>query len=158
VRRLPPLAALALVVLGGCGGGGDSGAKVPDDVAARGQLAAYLAAFYRGDGKAACALLTSRAQTGLRGESLRIKPPDCAGAIRELASTSRRLHSPKIGVRVSGDRASATVRAARPAYQSGALLQKQNGKWLIAYPPGLLQKYVGKGGVKPGASLDTPSG
>jgi hypothetical protein len=128
---------------------------VPDDVAARRQLAAYLAAFYRGDGEAACALLTSQGQAGLRTESLRATSPGCADTVRELSRTSRRLRSPRIGVQVKGDRATATVRATHPSYQSGALLEKQDGKWLIAYPPGLLQKYVGKGGVKPGARLES---
>jgi hypothetical protein len=157
VRRLPQVAALGLVALAGCGGGGSSGTSVPDDVAARKQLAGYLDAFYRGDGNAACARLTGAGQAGVRSESLRSSPPGCADTVKELSSTSRRLHAPRIRVVVSGNRATATIRATRPPYQSGALLQKTGGKWLIAYPPGLLQKYVGKGGVKPGARLQTPS-
>ncbi len=149
MRRLSQVAALALV-LAGCGGG-DSGPTVPDDVAARKQLATYVAAFYRGDGEAACALLTPTGKAGLRSESLRTGSPSCPSTIRELSSTSRKLHAPRIGVEVKGDRATATIRATRPPYESGALLEKTDGKWLIAYPPGLLQKYVGKGGLKPGA-------
>jgi hypothetical protein len=158
VRRLPQVAPLALVVLAGCGGANGSSTSVPDNVAARKQVGDYLAAFYRGDGKAACALLTATGQDGLRRESLSTGTPSCADTVRELSSTSRRLRSPRIQVVVKGDRATATVRATRPPYQSGVLLEKSGGKWLIAYPPGLLQKYVGKGGVKPGARLQTPSG
>jgi hypothetical protein len=155
VRRLPQVAALALVVLAGCG---ESGPAVPDDVAARKVLGDYLTAFYRGDGEAACALLTPNGNAGLRTESLRTGSPSCPDTIKELSSTSRRLRSPRVGVQVKGNRATATIRSRRPAYDSGALLEKSDGKWLIAYPPGLLQKYVGKGGVKPGARLETPSG
>jgi hypothetical protein len=155
VRRLPQVAALALLGLAGCGSHG--GPSRPDDASARQQLQNYLAAFYRGDGRTACSLLTPAGQAGMRSESRRLHRPDCAGAVEEVSSTSRRIHAPQVSVVVNGDRATATVRATHPPYRSGALLEKSDGKWLIVYPPGLLQKYVGKGGVFPHARLQTPS-
>lgn len=154
---MPLLAVAALLAPAGCGGSKSSAPSVPDDVAVQRQVAAYLAAFERGNGNLACALLTSAGQAGLRSESERVTPSGCADTVKELSSTSRRLHSPRIDVQLRGSKATATVRSRRPPYDSGVLLEKHDGKWLIAYPPGLLQKYVGPGGVKPDAVRDTPS-
>jgi hypothetical protein len=42
---------------------------------------------------------------------------------------------------VTGNRAIAKVRSKRPPYQSDVLLKEQGGRWRIAYPPALLERY-----------------
>jgi hypothetical protein len=140
------LAAGALA--GGCGGGEDAGhSSRPDGVAARTQVAAYLTAFNRGDGRSACSLLTSQAKAGVPHLSDRINAPDCEGAIRELSGVSEHIRSPQISVRVAGKRAIAKVRSKRPPYQSDVLLQEQDGGWRIAYPPALLERFKTPPGI-----------
>jgi hypothetical protein len=144
LRRLPQVGALLLAagaVASGCGGDGGNASRVPDDVSAKNQVAAYLAAFNRGDGRSACALLTPEARAGVPSLADQIQAPDCEGAIRELARIGAHLRSPRISVEVGGDRAIAKVVSRRPPYQSDVLLRKEGGAWRIAFPPALLERY-----------------
>lgn len=151
MRGLPGVAvpfALVLAVAG-CGGGGSShstsAAAGPKD-----QVRAYLAAFSRGDGKAACALLTPEAKSGVPSLSNDLKSPDCEGAIAELASRSERLRAPRISVSVEGDRATAKITNRHPPYQSQVLLRKENDGWRIAFPPALLEQFKSPPGIRQG--------
>jgi hypothetical protein len=153
VRGLPQVAALLLAagaVAGGCGGGGDGSAREPDDVAVKNQVTAYLAAFNRGDGRTACALLTAEARTGVPSLADEIQAPDCEGAIRELARISAHVRSPRISVEVGGDRATAHVVGKRPPYRSDILLHRDGERWLIAFPPALLERYRTPPGIPSG--------
>ena len=136
MRGLPQVAIVLLAAgaaASGCGGGkGGDGSASSGAASAKAQLSAYLAAFNRGDGRAACALLTPQAKAGVPGLSDRIRAPDCDGAIRELSRRGEHLRSPKISVRVDGEPAIAEIRNRRPPYQSDVLLQKQDGGWRIA--------------------------
>ena len=147
MRGLPALVALGLVLTAaGCGGGGASrAARTPEA-----QVRAYLAAFARGDGKAACALLTPEAQNGVPSLSDDLRSPDCPGAIAELSRTSERIRAPKVAVFVGGDRATAKITSRRPRYQSQVLLHKENGVWRIAFPPAILQRYKTPPGIPNG--------
>jgi hypothetical protein len=142
-RLIAPLLVLAAVAAG-CGGGESDGAagSTPGS-----QVRAYLAAFERGDGRAACALLTPEARAGVPHLSDDIEAPDCEHAIRELARTTERLRSPRISVDVQGERATARIASTRPPYQSQALLREQNGSWRIAFPPAVLQRYKTPPGI-----------
>jgi len=148
---LPKVAlALALVLaVAGCGGGGGSdatgSAPTPKD-----QIRAYLAAFARGDGKAACALLTPEAKNGVPSLSDDLKSPDCEGAIGELARTSERLRAPRISVSIEGDMATAKITNSRPPYQSDVLLRREDDGWRIAFPPALLQRFKSPPGIPNG--------
>jgi hypothetical protein len=114
----------------------------------RKQVLLYLAAFNRGDGKAACSMLTPQAQAGVPHLSNKLTAPDCAGAIKELSHLSEPLRAPTVTVREQGDQAVAKVRNKRPPYQSDVLLDKQGGGWLIAYPPAVLERYKSPPGIK----------
>lgn len=164
MRRLPQIAtvALAWAAVVGCGGGGDGGgSKTAGGASAKQQVAEYLAAFNRGDGPAACALLTPRARAGVPHLSNRISSPDCEGAIRELARTSERLRAPTITVREQGKRAVAKIKSTRPPFQSDVLLNKERDGWRIAYPPAILERYKTPPGIPsdlPGDQTKKPSG
>jgi hypothetical protein len=149
VRELPRVAILLLALtVAGCGGGsGGGGSERAGAGSAKQQLADYLAAFNRGDGPSACALLTPQARAGVPHLSNRINAPDCEGAIRELARTSEHLRAPQISVHVDGKRAIAKVRNKRPPYQSDVLLYKEDSGWRIAYPPALLERYKTAPGI-----------
>jgi hypothetical protein len=135
----------------GCGGGGErskpAGASSPKE-----QITKYLVAFNRGDGPAACAVLTPPARAGVPHLSDQIQSPDCEGAIRELSRKSEHLPAPRISVRLQGDRAIGSIKNARPPYQSDVLLTRQDGEWRIAYPPALLERYK----TPPGIPSDLP--
>jgi hypothetical protein len=104
----------------------------------------------RGDGASACALLTPQAQVSVPHLSNRLTAPDCQGAIKELAGLSERLRSPRISVRVEGGRAIASIRNARPRYQSDVLLSKGKEGWRIAVPPAVLERYKTPPGIPKG--------
>jgi hypothetical protein len=144
VRRLSLSAVLLLAAAAGCGGGGSSGGA---ESGPEKQVRAYLAAFARGDGRAACGLLTPQARAGVPHLSEDIRSPDCERAIRELARTSERLPSPSVSVDVNGDRATAKIANTKPPYQSQALLEKADGRWRIAFPPAVLQRYKSPPGI-----------
>jgi hypothetical protein len=142
MRRLPQVAiGLALVlVMPGCGGGESSHAN-GSSAGPKDQVRAYLAAFARGDGKAACALLTPEAKDGVPSLSDDLESPDCEGAIGELSRASERLRAPHVSVTVDGDRATARITNRRPVYQSQVLLRKGDDGWRIAFPPAILQRF-----------------
>ena len=80
MRELPRVAKRAAVLLavaivaGGCGDNGSSGGSSrTDEVSAKQQVANYFAAFNRGDGTAACALLTPQAEAGVPSLSDRVE-------------------------------------------------------------------------------------
>jgi hypothetical protein len=132
--------------MAGCGGG--SGSNATDAaVGPKQQVKAYLAAFARGDGKAACALLTPDARDGLPGLTDDLKAPDCEGAIAELSQVSAHVRAPSISVSVGGDRAIAKITNKRPRYESQALLTKGDDGWRIAFPPALLERYKTPPGI-----------
>ena len=141
------LLAVAMVA-GGCGDNGSSGGSSrTDEVSAKQQVANYFAAFNRGDGAAACGLLTPQAEAGVPSLSDRVESPDCEGAIRELSRVSEHLRSPQVAVKVTGERAIAKIRNRRPPYQSDVLLQKGDDGWRIAFPPAVLERYTTPPGI-----------
>jgi hypothetical protein len=149
MRRLPQVAIGAVLVLvaAGCGGGDNSHAN-GSPAGPKDQVLAYLAAFSRGDGKAACALLTPVARDGVPSLSDDLRSPDCEGAIAELSRSSEHLRAPHVSVTVDGDRATARITNKRPAYQSQVLLRKGGDGWRIAFPPAILQRYKTPPGIK----------
>ena len=154
---MPGLPRVAVLILAfcaaGCGGGGDGGgSKQGGDSSPKAQITKYLFAFNRGDGPSACAALTPQARAGVSHLSDRIKAPGCEGAIQELSRTSEHLRAPRVSVRILGDRAIAKIRNTQPPYQSDVLLTRQDGKWWIAYPPALLERYK----TPPGIPSDLP--
>jgi hypothetical protein len=148
VTKHPAVLLAAALVAAGCGGDGSGdGSSRSDDASAKQQVAGYFAAFNRGDGSAACALLTPEARAGVPSLSDRVESPDCEGAIRELSRVSEHLRSPRVTVEVTGERAVAKVRNRRPPYQSDVLLQKRAEGWRIAFPPALLERYTTPPGI-----------
>jgi hypothetical protein len=156
VPGLPRVAVLLLASFGaaGCGGADGGASKLVGGSSPKAQISNYLVAFNRGDGPSACAALTPTARAGVPHLSNRIKAPDCEGAILELSQTSEHLRTPRVSVRVQGDRAIATIKSTRPPYQSDVLLTRQDGEWRIAYPPALLERYK----TPPGIPSDLPGG
>jgi hypothetical protein len=148
---MPGLVALSVALAAtGCGGGGGGSEAAGAGRGPAAQGRAYLAAFSRGDGKAACALLTPEARNGVPSLSDDIHSPDCAGAISELSRASERLRSPKITASAGGDRATAKITSRRPGYQSQVLLRKEGDVWRIAFPPAIVQRYKSPPGIPNG--------
>jgi hypothetical protein len=150
MRGLPQVAILLVAgaVAGGCGSShGSSDSSRPGEASAHAQVAAYLSAFNRGDGRSACSLLSAEAKGGVRNLSTHNTAPDCATAIRELSRVSEHIRSPRISVRVQGTRATAKVRSKRPPYQSDVLLREDHGDRQIAYPPALVERYKTPPGI-----------
>jgi hypothetical protein len=151
MRGLPQVAAAPVLVLlvAGCGGGSSSPAT-RSTAGPKDQVRAYLAAFARGDGKAACALLTPAARSGVPSLSDDLESPDCEGAIGELSRASERLRTPHVSVTVDGDQATARITSKRPPYQSQVLLRKGDDGWRIAFPPAILQRFKSPPGITSG--------
>jgi hypothetical protein len=150
MRGLPQVAILLVAgaVAGGCGSShGSSDSSRPGEASARAQVAAYLSAFNRGDGRSACSLLSAQAKAGVPHLSGLIHAPDCAGAIRELSRISEHIRSPRISVRVQGTLATAKVRSKRPPYQSDVPLSEEDGAWQIDYPPALVERFKTPPGI-----------
>ena len=150
MRGLPQVTILLVAgaVAGGCGGSDGSGdSSRPGEASARAQVVAYLNAFNRGDGRSVCSLLTSQAKAGVPHLSGQIHAPDCEGAIRELSQVSEHIRSPRISVRIQGTLAVARVRSKRPAYQSDVPLREEHGRWQIAYPPAVVERYKTPPGI-----------
>jgi hypothetical protein len=134
---------LAAIAVAGCGSSSKAGSSSP-----RQQVVQYLAAFKRGDGKAACALLTPQARANVPSLSEKLAATDCEGAIKELSQLSEPLRAPTITIRRQGDQAVARIRNRRPPYQSDVLLDNTGGGWQIAYPPALLERYKSPPGIR----------
>ena len=132
---------LAVAALSGCGGGGDKGT---DQEQVSTAVTDFAHAFGKGDGKTACALLTSGARTTFvtRIASL-VGTRDCAEAIAKLPG----LAGPNVTgpfqtatvskVMVSGDNATAVLTAA--GHSAQVTLQKSGGDWLLTHVPGTSQ-------------------
>ena len=147
MRGLPGIAAgLALpLVVAGCGGGPSSTAS-GSDASPADQARSYLAAFARGDGKTACALLTPQARAGVPALSDDLTSPTCEGAIRELSRSSEHPRASKVSVVIKKDQAIARI-TARPRYDSPILLRKGDDGWRIAFPPAIVPRFKTPPGI-----------
>lgn len=156
MARTATLVAIVLTttVLAGCGGdygGGDTSQAEPGSAQrdVRQVVESYLAGLAEGRAEPVCGSLSEQGRKALTS----FLPSDqeslpCAQAARRVARISAPLRHPRVeGISVSGSRATARVRSRKPAYDSGVLLAKVNGAWLIAFPPGLVEKLSGAPGV-----------
>jgi hypothetical protein len=138
VKRAISLLLAAAALASGCGGGGDN---TPDQEQVSTAVTDFAHAFGKGDGKKACALLTSGARDAFvsRIASL-VGTRDCAEAISKLPG----LAGPNVtgpfqtatvsDVRVTGDAATASLTAA--GHSAQVTLQKSDGDWLLTHVPG----------------------
>ena len=145
---------LAAIVLASCGddyGGGDASQSEPGSAErdVHRVVESYLAALADGSGGSVCRSLTEQGREALTS----FLPSDqeslpCDQAAKRVARISAPLRRPRVeSISVSGSRATARVRSSKPVYDSGVLLARVNGAWLIAFPPGLLEKLSGPPGV-----------
>ena len=156
MARTATLVAIVLttIVLAGCGddyGGGDTSQAKPGSAQrdVRRVVESYLAALAEGRPQSVCRSLNKQGRSALAS----FLPSDqeslpCDQAAKRVARRSVPLRRPRVeSISVSGSRATARVRSRKPAYDSGVLLAKVNGAWLIAFPPGLVEKLSGAPGV-----------
>ena len=145
---------LAAIVLAGCGddyGGGDASKSEPGSAErdVHKVVERYLAALEDGPAESVCRSLTEQGREALTS----FLPSDqeslpCDQAAKRVARISAPLRRPRVeSISVSGSRATARVRSSKPVYDSGVLLQRVNGAWLIAFPPGLVEELNGPPGV-----------
>ena len=137
MKRAISLLLATAALASGCGGG----SKGSDQEQVSSNVTDFAHAFGKGDGKAACALLTNGARTTFvtRIASL-VGTRDCAEAIAKLPG----LAGPNVtgpfqtatvsDVKVTGDTASATLTAA--GHSAQVTLEKSDGDWLLTHVPG----------------------
>jgi hypothetical protein len=145
---------LAAIVLAGCGddyGGSDASRPEPGSAErdVHQVVESYLAALAKGRAESICGSLSEQGQKALAS----FLPSDqeslpCDQAAKRVAKVNVPLRGPRVeGISVSGSRATARVRSKKPAYDSGVLLERVKGAWLIAFPPGLVEELSGPPGV-----------
>lgn len=148
---------LALVVsaaLASCGdeqrGGQDSatgsvaGGSDPEAVVDR-----YFAALARGDAPVVCGLLTPAGRQALRQLPEGERPASCEAAAKRLAREALPIRQLRLrDFQASGRTATARITSNRPSYDSGVLLEMDEG-WRIAYPPAVLSKFDTPPGIRP---------
>jgi hypothetical protein len=145
---------LAAIVLAGCGddyGGGDASQSEPGSAErdVHRVVESYLAGLAEGRAESVCRSLTEQGREALTS----FLPSDqgslpCDQAAKRVARRSAPLRRPRVeGISVSGARATARVRSSKPVYDSGVLLERVNGAWLIAFPPGLVEELSGAPGI-----------
>lgn len=143
-----PACALAAVVIAGCGSSHKAPTVSPQQQRVTSTLRAYLKAQASGDGRAACATLTARAQQQLvsvvKAAAGGLIPgrPSCAQAV-SLASTaagsnlmSALAHATIAHVQISGSTATARV-SAKGFPAERVTLKKASGGWKITGVPNL---------------------
>jgi hypothetical protein len=128
-----------VLLLAGCGGGSDGGAKKqsPQQV-----VTSFAHAFGAGDGKKACALLT---KVGQKAFVARVQPltgaNDCPTAIAKVhdaagGSVTKAYAAAKVvKVKVSGSQATAQLTAGGAA--TPVALEKEDDAWKLTAVPGL---------------------
>jgi ketosteroid isomerase-like protein len=138
-RAVAVVVALALVATG-CGGGGDSAKSDPD--AARAAVTDFAKAFGAGDGKRACALLTSAGRTAfLKRVKVLTSTSDCPTAIKRVhdaagGQVTQAFAQAKVSaVTVKGSSASAQLTAT--GHSTDVALAKEGGSWKLTSVPGL---------------------
>jgi hypothetical protein len=116
------------------------GPKQPNqEPAVKAAVDSYVAAFAKGDGRAACGLLTTAARDAVAGASGRIGATDCPSAMEktrtlggaEVSSIARKIRVRKVDV--NGASARVTMRAA--GQDSIAELEKVGDHWKISTLP-----------------------
>ena len=139
LRRLTPLLLVLalLTLLAGCGGGDER----PDDEQVRAAVSDYARAFGEGDGKRACALLTSGARDAFtKRVSTLVGTDDCAEAVTKLQAvawpsvTGPFRDATVDGVEVTGDTAKARLEAGTGTTE--VTIEQQGGDWLLTKVPG----------------------
>jgi hypothetical protein len=145
---------LAAIVLAGCGDDNSAG-NAPRSEPGTAQRTVrqvvedYVAGLAEGRAEPVCRSLSEQGRKALTS----FLPSDqeslpCAQAAKRVARISAPLRHPRVeGISVSGSRATARVRSTKPAYDSGVLLTRVNGAWLIAFPPGMVEELSGAPGV-----------
>jgi ketosteroid isomerase-like protein len=125
MRRTWIAGAVVAAIIAGCGGGGGGGPQSAGDVAH-----AYVEARNQGDAAKICELYSEQLIRSL-------KTSNCVGFVREQTSgTASNLSV--VGVKVNGDRATATIQARVGGSIANAIapielqLTKQNGEWKVS--------------------------
>jgi hypothetical protein len=139
VRRAAS-AALAVLILGAAGCGGDGG-KAPDAKQAGAAVTDYAHAFGSGDGEKACSLLTPAARDAfVKRVSSIVGTTDCAEAMAKLQTfagpnvTGPFEEATVSDVKVDGDKATANLVAGGHSEQ--VTLELHDGDWLLTKAPG----------------------
>jgi hypothetical protein len=123
-------------------------AAAPDDPSAL--VERYYAALTRGDGAAACGLMTNAGQEGMKQLPAGERPDTCERAVAALARESVHIRHPRLeDLRISGDTATANVVSTRPRQRTGVLLRREDGGWKIAYPPAVVNRFKTPPGIRP---------
>jgi hypothetical protein len=130
------LAAALSIAAAGCGGG--SGANDKQVAAITHTFDSYIAAIQRGDGKAACSLLTPAyqkraAHLATPSRKPQVKGASCAEAISKgTLSVLKKFHPSLERVQVKGNRASGFQPGQGIFQPQKTFFARTNGKWRIS--------------------------
>ena len=129
----PGLVLLTLVTLAaGCGSSGD-GKPVPPDASVRTTVERFYAAYGRGDGRSACALLTASAQTAYAQEAGAIADGIPCAELVESYSSQLVDATPEVkDIRVNGDTATANVDLGESQIAQRVTLTRSGSSWKIS--------------------------
>jgi hypothetical protein len=109
----------------------------------------YFAALARGDARAVCGLLTAAGRQALTQLPEGERPATCEGAAKKLGRDTLPIRQLRLqDFQPSGRTATARITSDRPPYDSGVLLEMDEG-WRIAYPPAVLSKFDTPPGIRP---------
>jgi hypothetical protein len=110
----------------------------------------YFAAFARGDGRAACALLTNAAREGLRQLPEGNTPRSCERAVTVLRRNSLAAARPRVSeIQVTGRTATVGVTSDKPPSDNSVLLRREGAGWKIAFPPAVVSRFDTPPGIRP---------
>jgi hypothetical protein len=155
VRCLPPAHAAALTALlavASCGGDPAQTASDPGAGAAdpKTLVLRYYERLAHGDGRTVCRLMTTAGRLGMKQMPAGERARSCERAVAVLARDTVRVRRPQLrDLRVSGRAATVTVTSKDPPYESGVLLQRDEGGWKVAFPPGFVSRFDSPPGIRP---------
>lgn len=95
-----------------------------------------------------CGLLTAIGRRALTQLPEGERPTSCEGAAKQLGRDALPIRQPRLqDFQASGRTATARITSNRPPYDSGVLLEMDEG-WRIAYPPAVLSEFDTPPGIR----------
>ena len=122
----------------GCGG--EDAEPRPGSTTVTGQVLRYYAALARGNGEAACDVLTEQAAGGFEAVLSGPVSPECEANIEALSRVSVLEGRPRVTrVKRVGEQATAHVTFENPRLESDVVLAREDDVWKLSQLPAVLE-------------------
>jgi hypothetical protein len=142
-KRIAATFAVVAALATGCGGDGDS-----DEERVADSVRTYFEAVADGNAPRACSALTREARDNASGLTGALRPLPCETALRRIIRGGDHPRTVEVSnVRVAGDRATAHAKARNPEFETDVALTRVGDEWLIAVPPGYVERFSTPPGV-----------